>query len=321
MHFRGLLLGALVAVMPALSGAPARHEAAAARGEAGTLPPRPLVASRSSYDPWNHLEPSKLRLRSASALVMEPSSGKILYAKEPDRVTPIASLTKLMTAMVVLDAGLPMDEPITITEEDVDTLRQSLSHLPVGWSLSRRELLNLALMASENRAAAALARTYPGGLPAFLRAMNDKAAELGMEHTRFFDSSGLHAENVSTAEDLLKMVKAAYRYGTIRRMTTTDQLQVRSRISGRSRTFGNSNGLVRNRHWTIGLSKTGYITDSGFCLVMESTISGRPVIMILLDSQGKLSRIGDAARIRNWIESGSMLALGSRAGTRGHAGA
>lgn len=259
--------------------------------------------------PWPALEWGRLRLRSNYALVMDQMSREPIYAKNPGAVTPIASITKLMTAMVVLDARLPPDELITVTQDDVDTLRGSASRLPVGWTLSRGDLLHLALMASENRAASALARTYPGGTRAFVDAMNQKARSLGLANTSFQDSTGLHSGNVSTALDLAKLVCSAYSYPAIREMTTSPKYEVRSRRSGRMRIFGNSNRLIHNRMWDIGLSKTGYITDAGFCLVMQTEILGRPVVIVLLDSAEKYSRIGDAMRIRNWIQAGSRPGL------------
>jgi D-alanyl-D-alanine endopeptidase (penicillin-binding protein 7) len=207
-----------------------------------------------------------------------------------------------MTAMVLLDCRLPSEEPIAVEEQDVDLLKQSLSHLPVGWVLTRGELLQLALMSSENRAASALARTYPGGAAAFVEAMNAKARALGMVDTRFADPSGLNPENTSTARDLLALVSAATQYDTIRHMTTSPSLTVTSLRSGRSRTFGNSDYLVTLEHWVIGLSKTGFIRESGYCLVLQAFILDRPVLMVLLDSDGKHSRMGDAARVRAWLE-------------------
>jgi D-alanyl-D-alanine endopeptidase (penicillin-binding protein 7) len=268
-----------------------------------------------------HLDPGRLRLRSSCAVILDQEKGAVLYAKNATTPAPIASLTKLMTAMVILDSSLPMDEPITIREEDVDTLRHSRSHLPVGWTLPRGELLQLALMSSENRAANALARTYPGGSAAFVQAMNRKAQALELAHTHFADPAGLHSENVSTAQDLARLVREAYRYAPIRRMTTTDQVQVRSLRSGSTRFFGNSNALVRDPRWEIGLSKTGYIADSGFCLAMQATISGRPILVVLLDAGEKLSRIGDANRIRTWIEAAAQMAWSGHRHSPGHAGA
>lgn len=245
-----------------------------------------------------------LKLRSAAALVLEVGDGQLLYAKNTDAVMPIASITKLMTAMVVIDGGQRLDESITIEPADVDTLKGTRSRLKIGMRLSRAELLKLALMASENRAASALARNYPGGMLAFLPAMNEKAAELGMRSTRFLDATGLNPGNVSTAQDLAMMVNAGYQYPLIREFTTSDSHQVAysDRRYTRKVAFHNSNGLVRSHHWDIGLSKTGYINEAGRCLVMQATIATKPVIIVLLDSWGKLARIGDANRIKRWVE-------------------
>lgn len=248
-----------------------------------------------------------LSLRSAAVLVVEQTEGRSLYDKNPDAVLPIASITKVMTAMVILDAALPLDEGIQITEDDVDTLRHSSSRLRVGTKLPRREMLRLALMASENRAASALGRTYPGGTPAFIAAMNRKARELGMEKTRFVDPTGLRTENVSTAADLVKMVEAGYGYDLIREFTTTERYELDMPGRQRALAFQNTNGLVRSDTWEIGLSKTGYIRESGRCLIMQATIAAKPVIIVLLDSWGKLSRVGDANRIKKWLESNLSL--------------
>jgi D-alanyl-D-alanine endopeptidase (penicillin-binding protein 7) len=246
----------------------------------------------------------ELKLRSAAALVLELGDGQMLYAKNTDAVMPIASITKLMTAIVVLDSGLPLDELIDIEAADVDTLKGTRSRLKVGMTLTRYELLKLALMASENRAAAALARTFPGGIRAFVPAMNQKARDLGMQDTRFLDATGLNPGNVSTAQDLAIMVNAGYQYPLIREFTTSDSHRIA--LSGRRYhrvvAFRNSNGLVRSRQWDIGLSKTGYISEAGRCLVMQATIAAKPVIIVLLDSWGKLSRVGDANRIKRWVE-------------------
>lgn len=245
-----------------------------------------------------------LKLRSAAALVVSQDKGQLLYAKNTDAVMPIASITKLMTAMVVLDAGLPLDEAITIDQADVDVLKGTRSRLKVGVVLTRRELLKLALMASENRAAASLARSYPGGLQTFVRAMNQKARDLGMRDTRFLDSTGLNPGNVSTAHDLALMVYAGYQYSLIREFTTSDSHSIAfaGRRFHRTVAFRNSNGLVRSHEWEIGLSKTGYINEAGRCLVMQATIATKPVIIVLLDSWGKLTRIADANRIKRWVE-------------------
>ena len=249
------------------------------------------------------LDPAKLRgMRSAAAIVVKQEQELPLYSKNTDVPMPIASITKLMTAMVILDAQLPLDEQITIEKEDVDTLRGTRSKLKVGMTLTRDELLQLALMASENRAAAALARAYPGGVPAFVAAMNRKAEALGMMDTRFVDSTGLSSANVSTAQDLVKMVKASYGYELIREYTTAHSHAVGLRKS-RNLPFHNSNQLVKSKSWDIGLSKTGYIRDSGRCLVMQAIIAQQTVIIVLLDSWGKYTRIADANRIKRWIET------------------
>ena len=259
-----------------------------------------------SGESWGRLVPPALGLRSAMAIVQDQTTGEILYEKEADRITPIASITKLMTAMVLLDARLTMTAPVTIIDTDVDTLKNSLSHLPVGWMLTREDLLHLALMSSENRAAGALARTFPGGTEAFVAAMNSKAAALGMAHTHFVDPHGLHPENVSTARELLLMAGAAYAYEPIRRMTTSASLTVVALNSQRSRTFGNSDYLVTHEGWTVGMSKTGYIVESGYCLVLQATILNRPVLMVFLNRVGKHTRMGDAARTRAWLEASAQ---------------
>jgi D-alanyl-D-alanine endopeptidase (penicillin-binding protein 7) len=207
-----------------------------------------------------------------------------------------------MTAMVVLDANLDLSEEVAITEEDVDQLKHTRSRLHVGSVLARGDLIRLALMASENRAAAALSRGYPGGRPAFITAMNQKAAELGMTRTHFVDSSGLSSENVSSAEDLAKMVGAAYGYPVIQQSTTLTDYTVRLN-SGKVLAFHNTNGLVKNDQWHIDVSKTGYITEAGRCLVMQARIAAKPVVIILLDSMGKYSRIADANRVKRWVEA------------------
>jgi D-alanyl-D-alanine endopeptidase (penicillin-binding protein 7) len=216
-------------------------------------------------------------------------------------VVPIASITKLMTALVVLDSGLPLDELVKITQDDRDGLKGTRSRLAVGMSVSRDDLLRLSLMASENRAAAALARAYPGGTAAFVAAMNRKAAELGMWRSRFVDGTGLSHGNVSNAQDLARLVGAAHRHPLIRQYTTDTEHTVQL-PRGRKMQFTNSNRLVRNTGWDIGLSKTGYISEAGRCLVMQAQIAETPVIIVLLDSWGHMSRIGDANRIKKWME-------------------
>jgi D-alanyl-D-alanine endopeptidase (penicillin-binding protein 7) len=247
----------------------------------------------------NH--PDKVFLRSAVALVQDAASGETLYAKNPDAVLPIASITKLMTATVILDAGLDLEQRVVISDEDEDHLKSTRSRLRPGTVLTRNELLLLALMSSENRAAASLARTYPGGTAAFVAAMNAKAAALGMRDTRFVDPTGLSSSNVSSAQDLARLVAAAHEYPLIRQYTTTGSASVRA--LGRTLDYRNTNGLVRNANWDIGLSKTGFINEAGRCLVMRVRMASREVIVVLLDSWGKFSRIGDANRIKKWLES------------------
>jgi len=244
---------------------------------------------------------------SNAVLVVDFSDGQTLYAKNPQSVTPIASITKLMTAMVVLDAALPLDEELNIEIADFDFLKFTHSRLGMGSRLARRELLRRALMSSENRAAAALSRAYPGGRQEFTAAMNRKAAELGMSNTHFVDSTGLSSANVSCAQDLVKMVHAAYRYSLIREFTTTSAHQVET-LAGHRVQFGNTNALVRSPAWNIGLSKTGYIRQAGRCLVMQARIAARPVIIVLLDSSGKQTRLADANRVKTWLESSTARA-------------
>ena len=242
-------------------------------------------------------------LKSQAALVVDQESGEILLGKNADSKLPIASLTKLMTAIVTLDADLDPDEPVTIAKADVDRMRGSHSRLQVGTALTRDEMLHLALMASENRAASAVANSYPGGKDSCVLAMNLKAQLLGMSGTRFEDGTGLSGRNVSTAQDLAKLVQAAHAYTKIREFTTSTSYQVK--IGRRMMRFGNTNNLTRSSRWEIGLSKTGYIAEAGRCLVMQVTLAGRSIIIVLLDSWGKYTRVGDATRIRQWLEFAS----------------
>jgi len=248
-------------------------------------------------------------LLSSAALIVDARSGERIYAKNPERVTPIASITKLMTAIVVLDARQPLDEMLTIDISDLDFLKGSRSRLSIGSELSRREMLRLALMASENRAANALGRYYPGGLNAAVKAMNAKAAALGMRHTRFADPTGLSPDNVSTADDLARLVVAANEFPLIREFSTQPATEVAVEPSGRLLQFGNSNALVKSDSWQIHLQKTGFIREAGRCVVMLAHIASRPVVMVLLDSAGRFGRLGDAQRIRTWIETGEVLPL------------
>jgi len=256
---------------------------------------------------------ASLKLRSNIALIFDEQSQLPIYVKNSRSVAPIASITKLMTAMVVLDAMLPLDEEVSVETADLDRLKGTRSRLQVGMTFTRNELLKLALMASENRAASALARSYPGGKQALVAAMNAKASVLGMEDTRFLDATGLSRGNVSTAQDLVKMVSAARNYPLIHRYTTSASHSVDG-FGGREMRFSNTNPLVRNVSWDIGVSKTGYISEAGLCLVMEATIDQRSVIIVLLDSWGKHTRVGDANRIKRWIESGNTRGQSTRHG-------
>jgi D-alanyl-D-alanine endopeptidase (penicillin-binding protein 7) len=247
-------------------------------------------------------------LLSSAAVVYDPTTGQTLYAKNADSAAPIASITKLMTAMVVLDSGLPLDEAIVLTNDDIDTIKNSRSRLPIGSAFRRDDLIRLALVASDNRAAAALGRSYPGGLPAFVETMNAKARSLGLESARFVDSSGLEPGNVASPQDLARMVSAASQYPVIREYSTTPELHVTLPANGRTLGYMNTNALVRNPDWHIGLSKTGYISEAGKCLVMQAMIANQPVVIVLLDSWGKLTRLGDAARIKRWLERSASLA-------------
>src|SRR5262245_35458131 len=242
-------------------------------------------------------------LKSSAALIIDEETGEILYGKNEAVVVPIASITKLMTAMVTLDADLPLDEAITITAEDAEAgTAKRRARLAVGATLTRAELLQLALMASENRAAAALGRAYPGGMSAFVDAMNAKAHELEMTGSRFVEPTGLSSDNVSSAGDLAKLVRAAKGYPLIAEYSTTPSAEVT--IRGRRVAFVNTNGLVRSSNWEIGLSKTGFINAAGRCLVMQARVATRSLIIVLLDSVGKYTRIGDANRVRQWLEPG-----------------
>jgi D-alanyl-D-alanine endopeptidase (penicillin-binding protein 7) len=240
-----------------------------------------------------------LELRSSVAMVLDQQTGQTLYQKNADAVLPIASITKVMTAMVVLDAALDPSEVIAVVEADRDTERFSGSRLPIGSRLTRSELMQLSLMSSENRAAYALGRTYPGGLKVFIDAMNAKARAIGMEDTRFADPTGLSSDNVSNARDLARMVRAAHAYGQIRRFSTATDLTVD--LGPRQSVFRSTNRLVDAPGWDIGLQKTGYISEAGKCLVMQARVDSREVIIVLLDAAGSQSRFADAQRLRKWL--------------------
>ncbi|GAB4400844.1 MAG: hypothetical protein OHK0048_16470 [Rhodoferax sp.] len=337
---RGFALGTrvgLMALLMALGLAPVAQEAAAAT--AAQTPPRvskaanarrPVAATvhrkrsasavaavkpsgralaaaesaRLGTDGLNMVGPN-LQIKSNAALVLDQETREVLVSKNDMAVLPIASLTKLMTALVVAEARLPLDEPVTITQDDVDTEKHSSSRLRVGTTLSRGELLHLALMSSENRAAHALGRTYPAGLDAFVRAMNDKARSLGMYDTRYVEPTGLSSQNQSSARDLAKLVDVASREPLLREFSTSPSAVVD--VGKRSLQFNNTNRLVKNASWDIGVQKTGYISEAGHCLVMQASIAGRKLIMVFLDAAGSLTRIADATRVRRWVETHSAV--------------
>ena len=241
-----------------------------------------------------------LDLKSSVAYVIDQDTNEVLLSKNDQAILPIASITKLMTGVVLSEAKLSMDESITITQDDVDTEKGSSSRLKVGTTLTRGELLHLSLMASENRAAHALGRTYPGGLNAFVDLMNAKATSLGMRDTRYIEPTGLSSKNQSSAKDLATLVSFAYQDSLLRELSTSPSYQVE--VGKHTLNYKTTNRLIKNPNWDIGLQKTGYISEAGQCLVMQAKIAGRKLIMVFLDSAGKLSRIADAERVRRWVE-------------------
>jgi len=263
----------------------------------------PGTGQTATQSPWKSLNPKKLQLKSSTALVLD-QEGDAVYAKQVSKPQPIASITKLMTAMVILDSGLDLQEKITITKDDRDLIQLTGSRLNYGATLARGQLLQLALMSSENRAAAALARTWPQGKTAFVAAMNAKARTLGMHSSHFNDPAGLDAGNVASAQDLAKMVRAAMSYPLIRKATTTRTASVYPYKGRGELRFNNTNRLLKNSAWDIQLSKTGYLNEAGRCLVMQAEIADQPLTIVLLNSFGKLTPFGDSNRIREWIESG-----------------
>ena len=248
-----------------------------------------------------------LDLNSSVAFVVDQDSGEVLFSKNESAVLPIASLTKLMTGLVIADSNLSMDEMITITQDDVDTYKGSRSRLAVGTTLSRGEMMHLSLMSSENRAAHALGRTFPGGMQQFVKLMNSKAQELGMKDTRYVEPTGLLSWNQSSARDLATLVSVAYQRPILRELSTSPSHALD--VGRRTLQYNNSNRLIRNPEWEIGLQKTGYISEAGRCLVMQAKIAGRKLIMVFLDSTGKLSRSQDAERVRRWVEAQSYQRL------------
>jgi len=298
--FLALVLGGCFAFLPAAS-----HRKTTKSHKQKAIQKRTYRSKSSRRVPPKSVDPRSLILQSASVLVQDQQTGRILVEKHPESVLPIASITKLMTAMVVLDAHQDLREPIEIVNGDMDQLRHSRSRLPVGSKLSRGEALTVALMASENRAARALGRTYPGGMNAMVTAMNAKAKALGLASTHFEDPAGLSSGNVSSARDLARLVAAAQNYREIRESTTRSEAEIRS--GRRNLQFINTNRLVRAHNWQIGLSKTGFIDEAGRCLVMQAQVAHRPVVIVLLDSNGTATRFADALRIKKWFEGPGAL--------------
>ena len=274
---------------------------AAAAGAAAVAVARPSFGQLAGL----HKVSDPLELKSSVALVLDQDTKEVLFSKNDHAVLPIASITKLMTGLLIAESGLPMDEVLTITQDDVDTEKNSSSRLRVGAKLTRGEMLHLALMSSENRAAHALGRTYPGGLQHFVQLMNNKAKLLGMAETQFVEPTGLSSRNQSSAHDLATLVNVAHANPIMREFSTTPSRTVT--VGNRVLQFNNTNSLVKSERWEIGLQKTGYISEAGRCLVMQTEVSGRKLIMVFLDSMGKYSRQADAERVRRWLESGHTL--------------
>ena len=270
-----------------------------------SLPFSHLTLAKESFQsksPSLYVKNSKsLKVRSLKAIVVNQKTGEVIYQKKADAKASIASLTKLMTAMVVLDSGKDLNKKITLTKADIDRVKRTTSRLPIGAKLSRYELLKAALISSDNRAAFALSRSYPSGRKGFINAMNVKAIQLGMQNSQFRDPTGLDKRNISTAKDLLKLARAAYQYSVIRELTTTASENIKISKKRNSIGFNNTNPLVKKDEWDIGLSKTGFIRESGRCLVVQTIIDDQPIIIILLNSYGKLTRFADVKRIRNWM--------------------
>ncbi|MCX7259543.1 MAG: serine hydrolase [Burkholderiales bacterium] len=312
MHLRQLLLAVsiglftLTCAVPSFAGPEQRttikkskrilSKKASPKRLAKAVPPRPSFGHLAGL----HSTADDLDLKSSVAYVIDQDTNEVLVSKNDQAVLPIASITKLMTGVVISEAKLSMHESITITQDDVDTEKGSSSRLKVGTTLTRGELLHLSLMASENRAAHALGRTYPGGLQAFVDLMNAKAAALGMRDTRYIEPTGLSSKNQSSAKDLATLVSLAYQDPILRELSTSPSHQVE--VGKHTLNYKTTNRLIKNPNWDIGLQKTGYISEAGQCLVMQAKIAGRKLIMVFLDSAGKLSRVADAERVRKWVE-------------------
>ncbi len=311
MHLRQLLLAVsiglftLACAVPSFAASEQRTTIKKTKRTLAKATPRRLakaVPMRPSFGQLAglHSTSDDLDLKSSVAYVIDQDTNEVLLSKNDQAVLPIASITKLMTGVVISEAKLSMDESITITQDDVDTEKGSSSRLKVGTTLTRGELLHLSLMASENRAAHALGRTYPGGLHAFVELMNAKASSLGMRDTRYIEPTGLSSKNQSSAKDLATLVSFAYQDSLLRELSTSPSYQVE--VGNHTLNYKTTNRLIKNPNWDIGLQKTGYISEAGQCLVMQAKIAGRKLIMVFLDSAGKLSRIADAERVRKWVE-------------------
>jgi D-alanyl-D-alanine endopeptidase (penicillin-binding protein 7) len=294
--FFGVSSQAEVAKIKAEKTKPSAHRAQVKRKIIKVIAPKPSYGQIAGL----HGTSDHLDLKSSVAYVIDQDTHEVLLSKNDQVVLPIASITKLMTGLLISGANLPLDDSITITQDDVDTEKGSSSRLRVGTSLTRGELLHLALMASENRAAHALGRTYPGGLSVFVELMNAKAAQLGMTDTRYVEPTGLSSRNQSSAKDLATLVGFAYNDAMLRELSTSASYEVA--VGNHTLQYRTTNRLVKNPNWEIGLQKTGYISEAGQCLVMQAKVAGRKLIMVFLDSAGKLSRIADAERVRKWVE-------------------
>lgn len=294
-----------VKAKPARKAKPSKGAARASRKVVRRAPAVPSVGQlaglRDTSDPLN--------LRSSVALVVDQDTDEVLFSKNPQAVLPIASITKLMTAMVVIQGGQSLDEELTITSDDVDTEKGSSSRLAVGTRLTRGEMLHLALMSSENRAAHALGRHYPGGLSAFVSAMNAKASLLGMHATHYVDPTGLSSSNRASAQDLAMLVRAASDVPLISELSISREAEVG--VGRRQLQYRNTNALVRDPEWSIALQKTGYIREAGRCMVIQAELAGRKLIMVLLDAAGTYTRIADAQRLRSWLASGPLASADS----------
>lgn len=278
---------------------PSRYQAVASPTPSRQLSVGDLSGLKAAHDPLN--------LQSNVALIVDQASSEVLFEKNPDVSLPIASITKLMTSLVVLEAQQDMNEVLEVTEADIDREKGTGSRLSIGSRLTRSDMLHIALMSSENRAASSLGRYYPGGLKACVAAMNAKAKALGMHDTHYVDTTGLSSKNVASARDLVKLVKVAYKEPIIRQYSTDTDYAVLAQ--GKPLQYISSNRLIKQSDWDIGLQKTGYIAEAGRCLVMQAMIKGRAVVMVFLDSKGKYSRFADASRVRQWLEAARLLQL------------